>query len=170
MEKSLSSALRRALEVQHSHDALSFSLEQVLPMRRRIEDVAKLLLEIRDPEIQTDALSLRALMEDMHRQSDAAFKIAAEGRRKFEVLSGQLLEIQSEYQGVLEIAQKEAEDSSEVAKKCQEDAEAHRMQRNVNGTVSAISATPTVGCVGGGWPSFLVVQPSLQASLCWAQS
>ena len=140
----------RASQVQHSHDALSYSLEQVLPMRRHIEDIAKLLNEMMDPEIQTDAISLKAVMEDMHRQSDAAFKIAAAGRRKFEVLSGQLLEIQSEYQAVLEIAEKEAEDSSEVARKCQEDAEAHRRQRDVNGTVSAISATPTVGCVGGG--------------------
>ena len=43
-------------------------------MRRHIEDIAKLLNEMMDPEIQTDAISLKAVMEDMHRQSDAAFK------------------------------------------------------------------------------------------------
>lgn len=129
----------RASQVQHSHDALSYSLEQVLPMRH-IEDIAKLLNEMVDPEIQTDAISLRAVMEDIRRQSDAARGRATAGKQKLEAFAGQLLEIQAEYQGIGQKAEEQIQVKAENAEEHHRIAQRKRAQRNVSGFLSAFAS------------------------------
>ena len=54
-------------------------LQQIVPMRQHIEEIAELLGEVMDPEVQTDPGSLVSIMLAVHEESSAACAIAVTG-------------------------------------------------------------------------------------------
>eukprot|EP00438_Fugacium_kawagutii_P033035 Skav231053 [mRNA] locus=scaffold2842:79891:82724:+ [translate_table: standard] len=136
--------------VEHSKNALNHSLKQVVPMRRHIEEIAGLLNEAMDPEIQTDAASLTQILGDVQDESRAAREIAAAGKEKFELLAGQLQKIREEYQLITEEAKEQARQYQEQAEEHKKTAAALKSRSNRSAVVSALSGTVSLGGSLGG--------------------
>ena len=117
-------------------------------MRQHIEEIAQLLNEVVDPEIQADASSLTSILLSVHDESKAACAIAAAGTEKFQAITKELQGIQAEYQATAAEAKKQVEEAQANVEKYKEMAETKRKCRNASAAISAVSSTVPVAKTG----------------------
>lgn len=117
-------------------------------MRQHIEEIAQLLNEVVDPEIQADASSLTSIMLSVQDESKAACAIAATGTEKFQAITKELQDIQAEYQATAAEARKQVEEAQANVEKYKEMAEMKRTRRNASAAISAVSSTVPVAKTG----------------------
>jgi len=125
----------------HVKKVSEYSLGQALPMRQYICEIAELLGELEDREVQTDPACLTEIMINIRNNSDHALRIAEEGKNKFETLFNELQGIQQDYDDKRKNAEKEAQEHGQMAIK---HAEVARQKMNYtvgNFTVSGVCAT-----------------------------
>ena len=131
-------------------DASSHSLDQVLPMRRHLQDIAELLEDIMVPEVQSDASALHEVMRDVQSSSEAARNIAMLGKQKFEQVSQELHKIQQQYQASKAKAEQKRETNQKLAD--EKDRTSKQLSRAcvANTGISVTSGSVTLGGSGGG--------------------
>jgi len=86
-----------ATQVKLAKDALNESASKVLAMKDHIEEIAELLNEMVDPEVQGNTACLAAIMRGVHVQSQAAFAIAFSDKEKLQAVTTELQQIGEEY-------------------------------------------------------------------------
>lgn len=156
--------------VKASRQALNHSLEKVMPMRQHIEEIAQLLDEIVDPEVQTEVRSLKAIVLAVHDESKAATAIAVAGKEKFQALTEQLQDIEGHYHAISEKAKKEGSESEQNVGKHQKEADWKAWQRDVSGCLAVgssciVTVNAGVGAAGAGFGAPYLATTPLTAFL-----
>jgi len=137
--------------VKYSQAASVHSVNQVLPMRGHIQEIAELLCEVVDPDVQMDPQSLKHVILAVHQESEAAHRIATSGLEKFQQLVEQLNDIFQDYQERIEKAKQQVEDSQKSATEYEE--EAHRLKKksDTSGILAVVSGATSVPAASIPW-------------------
>ena len=130
--------------------ASSNSLHQIIPMRGHLEEVAELLTEFMDAEVQTDASALREILLSIHCSAQEAQKIAHQGKKHFEEVAQEVEELQKQYQSKAEKAASEVEKCQQLADMKGTAAKAAATASGVNAVVSGASSLVPLGDGGLG--------------------
>ena len=117
-------------------------------MRQYICDIAELLGELEDPEVQTDPASLREIMINIRNNSDHALRIAEEGKSKYEAIFNELQGIQQDYDDKRKNAEQEAQEHAQMAIKHAGVARQKAYYTVGNAAVSATCCTVPSGHIG----------------------
>ena len=103
--------------VKYVKKASSNSLHQIIPMRGHLEEVAELLLESMDAEVQKDASALREILVSIHCSAQEAQKIAYQGKQHFEEVAKEVEDLKKQYQLKAEKAECEVKKYEKLADK-----------------------------------------------------
>ena len=136
--------------VKYVKKASSNSLHQIIPMRGHLEEVAELLTEFMDAEVQTDASALREILLSIHCSAQEAQKIAHQGKKHFEEVAQEVEELQKQYQSKAEKAASEVEKCQQLADMKGTAAKAAATASGVNAVVSGASSLVPLGDGGLG--------------------
>merc|ERR1719394_133059 len=136
---------------RHSCHVIETSMNQLVKLRRHVNEMAELILEMSNSD---DADSLLELVTEVQVTAEQAFVTSADGKKAYEDLSQELCDICLEMQGRQHAAQKEAEDHTNKSKQQNEESTSYQNWAIAHGgatTTSAVgtgvSATATTGAV-----------------------
>lgn len=136
--------------VKYVKKASSNSLHQIIPMRGHLEEVAELLKEFMDAEVQTDASALREILLSIHFSAEEAQKIAHQGKEHFEEVAQEVEELQKQYESKAEKAASEVEKCQQLADMKGRAAKAAAQASGINAVVSPIASLVPLSKAGIG--------------------
>ena len=124
------------------------SINQTLPMRRHIVEIADLLMELEDPDLLKDPECMKEIMDSMGDHSRKAVDIAHKGKAKSLALAEDLEEIQRAYEDKCKEARVKAEEEEKMAKRHEQVAQDKNWKAKVNTGLSCASGTVPLAKTG----------------------
>ena len=135
-------------QVKHMKAVSEHSINQTLPMRRHIVEIAELLMELEDPDLVQDPGCMKEIMDSMGHHSCKAVDMANKGKDKSEALAEDLEQIQDDYKRKCEEAKRKAEEEERTAKRHDQVAQDKNWKAKVNTGLSCASGTVPLSKAG----------------------